>query len=266
MTAATMVHSDIDFDAFADPRPALLRTVGRTDSIRSPFVSTSVADTLDILVNLAASTFGADGAGVVLSADGAAVATAASGTEVRQADLLQVEHRQGPALHSMKRRQPVISSELRFDSRWRFWAPQAADLGFRSLLSLALVDGDPFGAVTLYSRRPSFFGTDSLARGLGFAQQASVAITVAVEREQQLRTAEARGLIGQAQGILMEQYHITADQAFDLIKRSAAALDQKLRLIAERIIGDRRLPDVELSALPHLVGATDIGGGHHLDR
>ena len=78
----------------------------------------------------------------------------------------------------------MVSDELRFDSRWRFWAPQAADLGFRSVLSLALTDGDPFGAITLYSKRPSFFGTESLAPGLAFAEEASIAITTAVEREQ----------------------------------------------------------------------------------
>ena len=80
--------------------------------------------------------------------------TAASGAQARRADALQVDHHQGPGFHAVKGRQPVISPELRFDSRWRFWAPQAADLGLRSVLSLALTDGDPFGAVTLYSTAP----------------------------------------------------------------------------------------------------------------
>ncbi|WP_225154212.1 GAF domain-containing protein, partial [Bradyrhizobium sp. NBAIM08] len=92
---------------------------------------------------------------------------------------------QGPGFHAIKGRQPVVSPELRFDSRWRFWAPQAADLGLRSVLSLMLSYGDPFGALTLYSRRASFFGTESLAPGLAFAQRASIAI-VRARREEAL--------------------------------------------------------------------------------
>ena len=118
-------------------------------------------------MGLARRTFGADGAGILLATDGGAASIAASGAQARRADALQVDHHQGPGFHAIKGRQPVVSPELRFDSRWRFWAPQAADLGFRSVLSLALTDGDPFGAVTLYSQRPSNFGTDSLAPGLG---------------------------------------------------------------------------------------------------
>ena len=215
-------------------------------------LATSVAETLDLVVGLARRTFGADGAGILLAADGGAASTAASGAQARRADALQVDHHQGPGFHAIKGRQPVVSPELRFDSRWRFWAPHAADLGFRSVLSLALTDGDPFGAVTLYSQRPSFFRTDSLAPGLAFAQQASIAITVAVEREQLLEAADARGIIGQAQGILMERYHIGADQAFAVIRRSSSALNQKLRLIAERIIGGRSLTDIDVIARHHL--------------
>jgi GAF domain-containing protein len=139
-------------------------------------------------------------------------------------------------------------------------------LGLRSILSLTLADGDPFGAVTLYSQRRSFFRTDSLAPSLEFAQQASIAITAAVEREQLLRAADSRGIIGQAQGILMERYRISADQAFAMIRHSSSALREKVRLIAERIIGGRSVPDFDLVALPHLAGATRIGSGFDHDR
>ena len=121
--------------------------------------------------------------------------------------------------------------------------------------------GRPFGAVTLYSQHSATFGTESLAPGLTFAQQASIAITVAVEREQLLNAADSRGIVGQAQGILMERYQITSDQAFALIRRSSSALNQKLRWIAERIIAGCSLPDIDRYPLPHVVGATSIEGG-----
>ena len=62
----------------------------------------------------------------------------------------------------------------------------------------------------------------------------------------------------------MERYQITADQAFGVIKRAAAALNQRLRLIAERISGDRGLSDLDLLALPHLTGPTLESGFSHV--
>jgi len=261
MTTEAVVHSDIETRPVDPLRPAAPWSSRYIHRARDPFNPNSVAETLDTAVGLARETFGADGAAILLATDASAVATAAAGSRARQADALQVDCHQGPGLHAIRARQPVISDELRFDSRWRFWAPQAADLGFRSVLSLALTDGDPFGALTLYSKRPSFFGTESVAPGLSFADEASIAITTAVEREQLLKAADARGIIGQAQGILMERYHISADQAFIVIRRSASVFNQRLRSIAERIIGGRSLPDIDVIALHHVAGATSLGGG-----
>jgi GAF domain-containing protein len=269
VSSETLVHSDIDSGPVDAPIPIAPWPVTHVSGARDPFAATGVAEAVQAVVELARRTFGADGAGILLVADGTDGGTASaatSGFQARQADALQVDHHQGPGFQAIKGRQPVVSPDLRFDGRWRFWAPQAADLGLRSVLSLALVDGEPFGALTLYSRRPSFFHGDSLAPGLGFAHQAAAAITVAVEREQLLRAAESRGVVGQAQGILMERYEISAEQAFAVIKRSAAALDQKLRAIAEHITGDRSLVDLDLLARPHLLGAGGIGGGFDHDR
>ena len=266
MTTEAVVRSDIESDLIEARPPTAPWSAGPVDGARDLFAPTSVAETLDAVVDLARRTFRADGVGILLAADGGAISTAASGAQARRAEALQIDHHQGPGFHAVRSGQPVVSPELRFDSRWRFWAPHAADLGFRSVLSLALTDGDPFGAVTLYSRRPANFGTESLAPGLAFAQQASIAITVAVEREQLLRAADARGIVGQAQGILMERYQIGADQAFVVIRRSSSALNQKLRLIAERIIGDRSLTDIDVIARHHLAGVPSIGRGFDHDR
>jgi hypothetical protein len=266
MTTDAVVHSDIRFGLVDTRRPTAPWPANLVDAADDLFAPMSLTEKLDLVVGLARRVFGADGAGLLLAADGGVASAAASGSQARQADALQIDLHQGPGLHAIKRQQPVVSPELRFDSRWRFWAPQAADLGFRSILSLALTDGDPFGAVTLYSRRPSNFGTASLAPGLGFAQQASSAITAEVEREQLLRAAESRGIVGQAQGILMERYQISADQAFAVIRRSSYAHDQKLRVVAERIIGNRNLPDLDLLAHPQLIATTGIVNGFDHDR
>jgi hypothetical protein len=210
------------------------------------FGQTTVAGTLEITAILARQSFGCDAAGILLGAEKPGItAAAASHQDAARADALQLEARQGPGLQAMARRQPVISTELRFDSRWRFWAPQAAQLGFRSVLSLSLADGDTLGALNLYSRRASFFHSDDLALSQVFARHASIALAIAVERQQLLRAADARGVIGQAQGILMERYNIGAEQAFTVLGRYSSHLNLKLRLIAEGVIRDRTLPEVD---------------------
>lgn len=264
MTIETVVQSDIKLETAGPAQPAASQSAGVVNGARELFVPTSVAETLNRVVGLARRTLGAAGAGILLAAAGGAVSTATSGSRTRRADELQIDHHEGPGFCAISAGQPAVSPELRIDSRWRFWSPQAADLGYRSVLSLPLLDGDPFGAVTLYSRHPSFFHPDAVTPGLVLAEQAAIAITVAVEREQLQRAADTRGVVAQAQGILMERYQITADQAFGVIKRAAAAFNQRLRLIAERISGDRGLSDLDLLALPHLAGPTLESGFSHV--
>jgi GAF domain-containing protein len=229
----------------AELRSVEQRMVDLGEMARQMFAGVGLPSTLRTVTTLARRTFGCDDAGVLLDADGDDLApAAATGSAARKAELLQVEARQGPGLQAVLRRQPVISDELRFDSRWRFWAPQAADLGFRSVLSLRLADGDTSGALTLYSRRSLFFRADVLALGQAFATHAAIAIAIARERDQLLHAVDSRGVVGQAQGLLMQQYGISADQAITVLKRYAAHLDQKLRLVAARFVEDRTLPDL----------------------
>jgi transcriptional regulator with GAF, ATPase, and Fis domain len=209
------------------------------------FAQTTLEATLDTTATFGCQLLGCDAAAILLGSEkSGTTAAAASHPDARRADALQLEARQGPGLQAMARRQPVISTELRFDSRWRFWAPQAAHLGFRSVLSLGLADGDTTGALNLYSRRASFFHSHDLALGQMFARHASIALAIAAEREQLLRAVDSRGVVGQAQGILMERYNVTADQAFTVLGRYSSHLNLKLRLVAELVIRDRSLPDV----------------------
>ncbi len=52
-----------------------------------------------------------------------------------------------------------------------------------------------------------------------------------------------RELIGQAQGILMERERITADQAFDVLRRASQHMNTKLRAVAEHLVESGESPD-----------------------
>ena len=210
------------------------------------FSPAMLAGTLERILALSQQTFGCDTAGFLLSSgDQQIIPFAAAHREAARADILQVDLRQGPGLQAIACRQPVIVTELRSDSRWRFWAPLAADLGFRSVLSLSLTDGDTSGALNLYSRRPSRFDSADLALAQTFAEHASIAVAIAAEREQLLRAVQTRAILGQAQGLLMERHHITADQALTALRRYSSHTGQQLQLIARRVVDDRNPPQLQ---------------------
>lgn len=213
------------------------------------FSEAMLGDTVERVLALSHQTFGCDAAGFLLStSDQHTLALAASQRDAARADQLQVETRQGPGQQALARRQPVIATDLRFDSRWRFWGPLAADLGFRSVLSLSLVDGDTSGALNLYSRRSANFKSVDLAVAQVFAQHASIAVAIAMEREQLMRAVRKRSVVGQAQGILMERHHVTADHALTVLRRYAAHLGQEVHEIAQRLVHERSLPQLKPGA------------------
>lgn len=50
-------------------------------------------------------------------------------------------------------------------------------------------------------------------------------------------------MIGRAEGILMQRELITADQAFDLLRRASQDLNTKLRAVAQFVVDTGDLPN-----------------------
>ena len=80
---------------------------------------------------------------------------------------------------------------------------------------------------------------------LELAKQMGATHTVNSKGEENLTKAlRTRELIGQAQGILMERERITADQAFDILRRASQHLNVRLREIAQNLIETGESPEV----------------------
>jgi hypothetical protein len=111
------------------------------------------------------------------------------------------------------------------------------------MLSLRLyVRGDTLGALNLYASEPDAFTSDSEHIGALFAAHAAVAMSDA-QRVQQLQiAADVRDLIGQAKGILMERYKLTAVQAFELLVRASQTTNTRLADIARHLADTGELP------------------------
>lgn len=217
----------------------------------SLFAPGTVQGTLERMVQLAVLTIdGCEAAGVLALGNGGTPTTqAASSSLAVVIDQLQVAADEGPCLESARRGSTVYANDLLDDERWPGFAAAAVDTGIRTVLAHALPAGTP-GALNLYASMPDAFGATARAQAVLFATLARLALDSAEERaldeERAVNLTEAlrtRELIGQAQGILIERERITAEQAFDVLRRASQHLNVKLREVAATLVETGQHPD-----------------------
>jgi transcriptional regulator with GAF, ATPase, and Fis domain len=180
----------------------------------------------------------------VMMRRGAIDTPASSDQRVSHADRLQYELGEGPCLDAIWEHEISQIDDLRRDGRYPRWSRRVvADTGIHSTLSFRLATWhDMLGALNLYSPRPEGFDDDDCAEGFAYAAQVAVALQAA-RTEEQLQSAIAiRAVIGQAQGILMERYSISADRSFEVLRRVSQDTNTRLREIAERLVANRETP------------------------
>lgn len=202
--------------------------------------------TLEAVMHCARQVFACDAAGILLFKGRQITTAAATEPAVARADDLQTGFREGPCVAPITRHEDFVSEDLGTDPRWPSWGPRAAELGWRSILSIGLAKDDdrPFAALNLYSRQRAFFDVGDFSLGGVFGAHAAIALVTARERESLQQAMNARHLVGQAQGILMERYQIDAEQAFTVLRRYSSHLNRKLRQVAADIVAQRQLPAV----------------------
>jgi len=170
---------------------------------------------------------------------------ASSDPVAEEADALQYALGEGPCLEITDTGGWVRSGRVDSDARWPVWGPRAAEMGVRSLLSVAVTDRDePLGALNLYSEEHSGFADrDVVDLALVYAVHATNALSSA-RRATTLQTAvSSRHVIGMAQGIAMERYGIDQHQSFELLRRLSSTTNVKLREVAAQIVETRAIPD-----------------------
>jgi GAF domain-containing protein len=161
---------------------------------------------------------------------------AASSDLPRQVDALQSDTGQGPCLDASYDELVVNVPDLSSDRRWPEFSPAAFKLGARSMLSFQLfVDGAHLGALNLFGRDVDVFDAESERIGALVAAHAAVAVAGSQQVSQLTRALDTRDLIGQAKGILMERFKITAQEAFLLLSRASSELNIKLHDVAEQL-------------------------------
>lgn len=223
----------MDAQEFADLAQAL-STAGTTER------------TADQVVDHALSALGAAYGGITLiRAKGRLETIAPSDELVSTADVLQYELGEGPCHDASWEGGTLASQDLAADRRWPRWAPKAVELGIGAVLAaeLSATEGCArLGTLNLYWAEPTVLTRDDLAYANIFAVHAAVALAAAL-KESHLNTAlDARKVIGQAQGILMERHGLSVDQAFEVLRRYSQNHNLKLRVVAEQLVATRQLP------------------------
>jgi GAF domain-containing protein len=208
--------------------------------------------TLDIVLSLVTSfareaITGAESVSVTLAQDGRMLTPASSDPIAVDIDQVQYDRGAGPCLDAARTGSEVSVPDLGRDVRWPHVQAKAQKVGIGSVLSVPLsVNETPLGALNVYSRSTEGLGPAGLEEARRFAEQATVLLANAQafarseERNEQLREALAsRDVIGQAKGILMEREGVTADQAFDILRRASQRSNIKLRELAEQLTRQR---------------------------
>jgi GAF domain-containing protein len=159
---------------------------------------------------------------------------AATGDLARWFDGLQNQTGEGPCLDAMWQQQTVRVDDLAADPRWPVLGPRAGERGVGSMLCLQLfVHEDTLGALDLLARAKSAFTDESEHIGLLLASHAAIAVADAQRLEHAAIALVTRDVIGQAKGILMERFKITAEQAFDVLAKVSQDTNRKVYAVAE---------------------------------
>jgi transcriptional regulator with GAF, ATPase, and Fis domain len=216
---------------------------------REMSVEVSSQHTMDTAVQIATRIIpGCDLAGISLAHPRGIDTPSASSDVLRRADELQYELREGPSLDALTEQETVVSSNLSTDERWPRWGPNmVAETGMHSIMSYRLfVTKETLGALSVYGAKATAFDSEALHEGLALAAHVAVALVSAQHADHLHVALDARTLIGQASGILMERFSLTPDQAFHLLTRLSQQQNIKLRLLAKEVVLTGRmagLPD-----------------------
>ena len=226
-------------------------TLHFAETAQALFAAGSVETTLQRVVDLAVGTIeGCDFAGIFLREGDAVVTPVYTDPIVAEVDSLQHRIGEGPCLDALAHGGTFYADDLAEDSRWRRFGPEAVAAGMRSLAAVSIFSDVTPGALNLYARYPRAFGVIDRARGLILAGLAGGALSSAQSREDDERRSdnlqralETRELIGQAKGILMERERVTAEEAFDILRRASQHLNIKLREVARSLVDTGEAPE-----------------------
>jgi GAF domain-containing protein len=162
----------------------------------------------------------------------------------------QIDAGAGPMITAIEMESALLIPDVAAESRWsERWRAQVIAAGIRCAMHLPLLVGSRADAVlSLYSKKPEAFTDDDLAVAHILAQHGSAAIAAARIEHSMAQAVDARRLVGQAMGILMERYGLDEARAFEVLRRYSQDHNRKLRDVAQELLDTRNLPSARRTA------------------
>lgn len=218
----------------------------------------TVTETVEMVLEYAVQALDCDYAGVIFVHGRSRVETAAATDPlIEKLDLVQIECGEGPDLDVLVGPLGVLVTDTQTETRWPNWARRVASYGIRSLISIRMyTSATTVGTLNLYDREPHCFDDRDQEVAHLLARHAAVALASARTTENLWQAVDARKLIGQAQGILMERYALNADQAFAVLMRYSQQRNVKLKDVAQHLVDGRELTE---GTMPRTGPADSIG-------
>lgn len=187
---------------------------------------------------------GATAAAVTIRAAGQGRTFATSDQRVQELHRLQFAAGQGPVVETVRYNEARHVRDTATEDRWPEFCQAAGQAGLCSLIVLPLHTGQqPAGAVALYAERPGAFSGAAHDIAVLLAAQGGTAIHNAGiygacrQMADNLQVAlEARAVIEQAKGMMHATLAISTDEAFELLRRYSQNTNQKVRVIAGRLV------------------------------
>ncbi len=189
---------------------------------------------------------GAEATSITLVRNDKAFTAAYDGEMALAADELQYQQGHGPCMDAGRGGVVLRIDDMHTEERWPDYVARVrVSTPVRSSLSVPLpYQGSVIGALNIYSGEVAAFARpESLAAGLDTAETIAVAVANADahwrlgEQARNMRLAmDSRAVIEQAKGVLMAQRHVTAEQAFEILRDASQRYNRKLREIAEGIV------------------------------
>ncbi|GAA2018439.1 GAF and ANTAR domain-containing protein [Nakamurella flavida] len=203
-----------------------------------------VTQALHALVEMALAAGICDEASVTLvGKDGSVDSAAVSSPSAGEADALQYELGEGPCLRAAETSGVWVVPDTRSDARFPRWGPAAADSGVGATVSVHLfTERRALGGLNLYRAAAGPISEDDIEAARMVGAHASVTLARLRTERELWRAVDARHLIGQAQGILIERLGLTPERAFAVLKRYSSDHNRKLNDVARDLVNTGQLP------------------------
>jgi GAF domain-containing protein len=216
------------------------------EAARAAVTRASPAESLRLVIEMTVRNGPCDSASITMLGPGRSVETVASSDDrVPAADQLQYTLGEGPCLDAVWTDGIFLIEDLTADGRWPAWAPGAAELGIRSSLSVHLFTDTTLGSLNMYSTAARSYSRGDIDTARVIAAHVSVVMAYNRTNQNLWQAIDSRNLIGQAQGMLMERFRLTAATAFGVLRRYSQHHNVKLIRLAEELTTTGKLPDLD---------------------